>query len=180
MVRGPSEVSPAPGSQLGRWRRPGRIPVAALAIAVGTLAACSGDSEEADRTAAGESTSRVAAETVVVYRTASCGCCKSYVEYLRHHGFEVQSEVVDETATVRARYGVPDDGAGCHTSVIGGYAVEGHVPVTGIEKLLNERPDIDGITVPGMPQDSPGMGGDGVGLEVLAIDDGALAPFTTG
>jgi len=161
-----------------RWLR--RVPVVALAIGLGGLVACSSGSDDAAPEATDrDSTPTPAGEPVVVYRTPTCGCCEDYVEYLRTHGFEVESEVVDDTESVRAQHGLPDEAASCHTTVIGDYAVEGHVPVTAIEELLEERPDVDGIAVPGMPADSPGMGGDGEGLEVLSVDDGRLAPFTT-
>ncbi len=117
---------------------------------------------------------------VVVYRSPTCGCCKSYEEYLREHGFEVTSEVTEDMDPVKASHDVPTEAQSCHTTVIGDYAIEGHVPVEAIRKLLEERPAIDGIAVPGMPANSPGMGEpDGDPLEVLAINNGQVAPFTS-
>lgn len=172
----------ASGSDTGgrphRWLR--RVPVAALAFGLGGLAACSSGSDDAaHEPRGGDAATAPAGEPVVVYRTPTCGCCEDYEEYLREHGFEVESEVVDDTESIRAQHGLPDDAASCHTTVIGDYAVEGHVPVSAIDKLLEERPDIDGIAAPGMPADSPGMGGDGEGLEILTVDDGELERFTT-
>lgn len=118
------------------------------------------------------------AVTAVVYRSATCGCCKSYEDYLRRHGFGVTSEVTEEMDSVKSLRGIPADAESCHTAVIGDYVVEGHVPVEAIEKLLDERPDVDGIAVAGMPLNSPGMGEpDGQPIEVLSINDGRTAPF---
>ncbi|MCL4292376.1 MAG: hypothetical protein KJ056_05030 [Acidimicrobiia bacterium] len=115
-----------------------------------------------------------------MHRTATCGCCKSYEEYLRRHGFDVESEVTADVAPVRAHLGVPDGAQSCHTAVIGGYAVEGHVPVEAIERLLREEPAVDAIAVPGMPTNSPGMGEpDGRPLEVVAVRGGRIVPFVT-
>ena len=120
------------------------------------------------------------AVTAVVYRSPTCGCCKSYEEYLRRHAFSVRSEETDEMDSVKSEQGIPQDAEACHTTVIGDYVVEGHVPVEAIEKLLDERPDIDGIAVPGMPANSPGMGEpNGEPLEVLSVNDGQTAAFTS-
>jgi len=94
-----------------------------------------------------------------VYKNPWCGCCESHVAYLRDHGYVldiVHTEALDE---IRADLGVPLALAGCHLIVIDGYIVEGHVPVSSIERLLSERPNIAGISLPGMPQGSPGMSG---------------------
>jgi hypothetical protein len=94
---------------------------------------------------------------IVVHKDPSCGCCGAWVEHLRQAGFTVD---VVETSTinrVKARLGVPDDLASCHTAEIGGYIIEGHVPAASIKRLLNERPAAKGLAVPGMPVGSPGM-----------------------
>ena len=115
----------------------------------------------------------------VVYRSPTCGCCKSYEEYLRRHGSRVTSEVTEDMEAVRSQHRIPVDAQSCHTTVIGDYAIEGHVPVEAIEKLLAERPDIDGIAVPGMPTNAPGMGEpNGEPIEVLSLDDGQVALLT--
>ena len=94
------------------------------------------------------------------------------------HGFTVESiEEADVSAFKEAR-GAPRDVWSCHTAVIDGYTVEGHVPVEAIEDLLADRPDIDGIALPGMPPGSPGMSGEKAApFEVLAIDDGTITTF---
>lgn len=115
---------------------------------------------------------------VVLYRQTGCSCCATYADYLRKHGFRVTMNTVDDLTPVRAEYHVPEAGVGCHTSVIDGYTVEGHVPVEAIDRLLAERPRVDGISVVGMPMNAPGMGDpNGQPLEVLSINDGRVAPY---
>ena len=94
-----------------------------------------------------------------VYKTPSCGCCNEYVSYLRDHGVEVNTVNTDDLLSVNNQYGLPQQYAGCHTTVIGGYAVGGHVPISTLDRLLTERPRVSGVTLPGMPQGSPGMTG---------------------
>ena len=88
---------------------------------------------------------------VTVYKTPTCGCCRSWVEHLRTHGFRVETHDVEDVQPVRARHGVPAGLASCHTAVVGGYAVEGHVPADLIARLLRDKPRVAGIAVPGMP-----------------------------
>ena len=100
----------------------------------------------------------VGADTLAtIYRDPGCGCCDSYAEYLEAHGFQV--ELVDDRdfdeRSVEA--GVPEQGLGCHLATIEGYAVSGLVPAEIIRRLLDERPAITGITLPGMPANAPGM-----------------------
>ena len=96
---------------------------------------------------------------MTVYKTKTCGCCGKWVEHLRANGFAVTVNDVPSTAEYRAKYGVPDALASCHTAVVGGYTVEGHIPAADIHRLLKERPKGKGIAVPGMPMGSPGMEG---------------------
>ncbi len=96
---------------------------------------------------------------VTVYRTATCGCCKNWEEHLRTHGFRVESHEVDDLPAVKVRHGVPARLASCHTAVVGGYVVEGHVPADLVRRILDERPEVAGLAVPGMPMGSPGMEG---------------------
>jgi len=79
------------------------------------------------------------------------------MEHLRANGFRVKPINVDDTSAARRRYGIPDALAGCHTAVVEGYAIEGHVPAREIRRLLKERPAAKGLAVPGMPAGSPGM-----------------------
>jgi hypothetical protein len=94
-----------------------------------------------------------------VYKDPSCGCCGAYVEYLRRNGFAVSVVETPDLAAVKEKEGVPASLGGCHTMTVGGYVVEGHVPVAALRRLLAEKPAIRGISLPGMPEGSPGMGG---------------------
>lgn len=95
---------------------------------------------------------------VEVWKDPSCGCCKDWVSHLESNGFAVR---VFETGNdaARTRLGVPDKLGSCHTALVGGYAIEGHVPAREIHRLLKERPAAIGLSVPGMPVGSPGMDG---------------------
>jgi len=95
--------------------------------------------------------------TIEVYRSASCGCCHKWIEHLRAHGFTVEDHTTDELARIKAEAGVPQQLASCHTAKVGGYVIEGHVPADDIKRLLAAKPDITGLSVPGMPAGSPGM-----------------------
>lgn len=99
--------------------------------------------------------------TVLVYKTASCGCCNGWVEHMRAAGFEVEARDVRDLMSVKMDAGVPTAMSSCHTALVDGYAVEGHVPADQIKRLLAERPEIVGIAAPGMPMGSPGMEGPG-------------------
>ena len=99
---------------------------------------------------------------VVVYKSPTCGCCTGWVEHLREAGYTVETVDLAAYGDLRAMKesrGVPSDLGSCHTAVIDGYTVEGHVPAPVIARLLEEHPEIKGIAVPGMPIGSPGMEG---------------------
>jgi hypothetical protein len=95
----------------------------------------------------------------LIYKTPQCGCCDEYASYLRQNGFKVTVRETHQLAPMSRKAGIPDNLEGCHLAHIDGYVVSGHVPVTAIRKLLQDRPAITGITLPGMPPGSPGMGG---------------------
>ncbi|MDH5589532.1 MAG: DUF411 domain-containing protein [Gemmatimonadota bacterium] len=97
--------------------------------------------------------------TVMVYKSESCGCCSGWVEHLEAAGFTVEARNMDYLTTVKTDAGVPVHLSSCHTALVGGYVVEGHVPADVIKRMLAERPTIAGIAVPGMPMGSPGMEG---------------------
>jgi hypothetical protein len=108
-----------------------------------------------------------------LYKNPSCTCCDAYANYLRANGFKVSVVEEPNMTVIKQKYGVRRDLRGCHSTVIGKYVVEGHVPVGPIKRLLAEKPDIKGISLPGMPQGSPGMAGPKQGpFEVLAISVG--------
>ncbi|MDA0312789.1 MAG: DUF411 domain-containing protein [Gemmatimonadetes bacterium] len=108
---------------------------------------------------------------VLVYKSASCGCCNGWVEHMRAAGFQVETRDVRDLMAVKIDAGVPTAMSSCHTALIDGYAVEGHVPAEQIKRMLAERPDIAGLGVPGMPTGSPGMEGPrGEPYQVLSWD----------
>lgn len=123
-----------------------------------------------------------ALQEVVVYKTATCECCKRWVEHLRNAGFAVEPKNLDNLNEVKQRVGVPPGMGSCHTAEVGGYFVEGHVPVEDIKRLLTERPNAKGLTVPRMPAGSPGMevpSGEIQPYDVLLVaQDGSTTVFS--
>jgi hypothetical protein len=114
---------------------------------------------------------------VTLYKNPQCTCCEAYAQYLDQNGFKVEVKATNDLAEISRKAGIPADLEGCHTSFIGGYVVDGHVPVKTIRKLLDEKPAIAGITLPGMPSGSPGMTGDKAGsLIVYAVSKNGAAP----
>lgn len=105
---------------------------------------------------------------VVVHKSASCGCCTLWVDHMREAGFTVEVRNEDNLNTIKERVGVPLGKGSCHTAEVGGYFVEGHVPADDVKKLLADKPDAKGLTVPGMPAGSPGM----------ELPDGTTQPYT--
>jgi len=149
-----------------------------LPTALLTLAACGRPDAQLARTAEGRAAAAPESPAeaprlppVLVYKTEGCGCCNAWVEHLRAAGFEVDARNVADIASIKAGAGIIPAVSSCHTALVDGYVVEGHVPADVIERMLAERPDIAGLTVPGMPVGSPGMEGDGAEpYEVLALD----------
>lgn len=141
------------------------------------------NSEDASSTPMNDSAHPGAVDDIVieVRRDPGCGCCNSWVEYLQAHGADVVVSDDADRASFRAANGVPDAAASCHTAMVDGYAVEGHVPIEAIERLLADRPDAAGLALPGMPADSPGMGGDEADWALLSVvvvgNDGTLAAY---
>ena len=99
------------------------------------------------------------AQEVVLYKNPQCGCCQNYATLLSRAGLEVEVQNTENLEAVNRQLGVPTELAGCHTMTIAGYAVSGHVPFEALSKLLQERPAVRGIALPGMPTGAPGMGG---------------------
>jgi len=114
---------------------------------------------------------------VTLYKNPSCTCCEGYAQYLDQNGFKVDVRPTNDLAEISRKACIPADLEGCHTSFIGSYVVDGHVPVKTIRKLLEEKPAIVGITLPGMPPGSPGMYGEKPGpLTVYAISRDGTPP----
>lgn len=104
-------------------------------------------------------TSHASGPTINVYKSASCGCCEAWVKHLQENGFTVIATDVDDPTVYRTKFGVPDALGACHTGIVAGYALEGHVPAADIKRLLTDKPKARGLAVPGMPLGSPGMEG---------------------
>lgn len=102
-----------------------------------------------------------------LYRDPNCGCCGEHARYLHQHGYDVRIVPQDDITSIKRKYGVPDNLASCHTTIIGDYVVEGHVPISAIQKLMTQRPKITGIALPGMPMGSPGMPGPKEGIFMI-------------
>lgn len=96
---------------------------------------------------------------IEVWKNPNCGCCVKWIEHLRQAGFDVVARDVRSVDSIRARLGMPDRYASCHSAKVGDYVIEGHVPAGDIKQLLEERPMAKGLAVPGMPVGSPGMEG---------------------
>lgn len=94
---------------------------------------------------------------VTVYASPSCGCCHEWVKHLQTNGFKVRTQLVEDVSAIKTKFQVPENMQSCHTAVVNGYIVEGHVPAVAIKKMLSQKPSITGIAAPGMPIGSPGM-----------------------
>ena len=120
-------------------------------------------------------------DTVEVWKSATCGCCHMWIEYLQQQGFVVVAHDMSDPdlSAIKAKNGVTDALASCHTAHVGGYVLEGHVPAEDIRKLLAERPKIRGLAVPGMITGTPGMGDAPAKFAVVAFDaKGAVTVYT--
>lgn len=122
------------------------------------------------------STDRMADDgrVATLYKNPQCGCCEEYADYLRDNGFTVTVKPTHELAPMSRQAGIPDNFQGCHLTFIDDYVVSGHVPVNTVNRLLQKRPDIKGVTLPGMPMGSPGMTGSKTGpFTIYEISGGA-------
>lgn len=170
------------------------LPLVALALLVGagavtlTWSLLGGDAEpvalDTEPPSAAE-ISALAADLgpVEVHRSASCSCCGGHVDHMVAAGFEIDDRIHADDAEVPAMkrdLGIPEDVWSCHTTIVGGYAVEGHVPADVIATLLLERPEVDGIALPGMPAGAPGMAGEkSETWSVVTFADGARTGVLT-
>jgi hypothetical protein len=146
---------------------------AVIGVALTTLVGCSGSGAASSAQHADTDSARVipAAQsprtelarasddtnTLVVYKSPTCGCCTNWVEHMRQAGFTVVVHDTDEVQSVKDESGVPTALRGCHTALVGKYVIEGHVPASDVRRLLREHPAVAGLAVPGMPAGSPGM-----------------------
>lgn len=116
---------------------------------------------------------------MVTYKSPNCGCCGAWARYTRQQGFENDVRDVSNMRSVKIDHDIPASVSSCHTTIVGDYVIEGHVPIEAIEKLLEEQPDIEGIALPGMPSGSPGMPGPKQGeWTIYALhEDGSTSTF---
>lgn len=123
----------------------------------------------------------VSAKEIMVYKSPTCGCCKKWVKHLRDEGFEVKTKDYRDMQPIKKVFGVKGQFQSCHTAKVGKYFIEGHVSASDIKRLLKEKPDIKGLSVPGMPMGSPGMEGHRKDkYDVIAIDkDDTATVFST-
>jgi len=147
-----------------------------VALAVAGLGACTQTASPTQSTVApaaqvGPGTAEataVALPRMTVHKTPTCGCCSAWIEHVKKAGFAVEVHDMDDLGPVKSRLGVPFAKGSCHTAEVGGYVIEGHVPVADIKRLLEEKPDARGLVLPGMPMGSPGM----------EVADGRQQPYT--
>jgi hypothetical protein len=117
------------------------------------------------------SVSALAAEQMTVYKSQYCGCCKTWIKHMEENGFEVKVVETEQLDPIKQQYGITPQLASCHTGVVNGYVVEGHVPAADVQKLLKEKPAIRGLSIPGMPQSGPGMDIPAQPYQVLSISN---------
>ena len=118
--------------------------------------------------------------TVTVYKSPTCGCCVGWAQHMQQNGFNVEVKEMTNLAPIKEKYGISSDMESCHTAIVDGYVVEGHIPAEEVHLLLDERPDIDGIMLPRMPSGSPGMPGQKRGAwTIYALDDGESSVYKT-
>ena len=119
---------------------------------------------------------------ITAYRTASCSCCKGWLQHMRANGFQVRDVVVADLAAIKRRLAIPAQLSSCHSAQVAGYALEGHIPASDVKQLLRKRPPVAGLALPGMPLGSPGMDS-AYGKEPFTVmaftRDGRLLNFST-
>jgi hypothetical protein len=117
---------------------------------------------------------------VTLYKNPDCGCCEGYADYLRQSGFKVTAVPTNNLTVMGEKYGIPNSLQPCHISLISGYVVGGHIPMEVIDRLLAEKPKIVGITLPGMPEGTPGMPGNKPGpLDIYEIGSSPPKVYAT-
>lgn len=127
-----------------------RITIIRIGILAGALvlAAAGGQALQAQRGAGA---------VVEVFKSPTCGCCSLWVKHLEQNGFTAKVTEMDDLSSLKKKHGVPAKASSCHTALVNGYVLEGHVPAADVKRLLMERPAVAGLAVPGMPVGSPGM-----------------------
>ena len=137
------------------------IGIAVLMITAIIIAGCSTTKPE------GTDGAGTTGDGITIFKSSSCGCCGIYSQYMQKEGYNVNVQNVPDVSTVKERYNIPANLQSCHTTVVGDYFVEGHVPNEAVEKMMTEKPNIVGIAMPGMPSGSPGMAGQKTGTWII-------------
>lgn len=169
------------------FRRTGPAAVL-LALALGACngagnaeAAPAAEAAVASASRTGQAAAPAEGTRMVVYKTPTCGCCREWVDHVQAAGFDVEVHDMPNVQPVKQEHGLPGHLASCHTAIVDGYVVEGHVPADVIRRMLRERPQVAGIAVPGMPAGSPGMevpGGRKDPYDVIAFSrDGKVSVY---
>jgi hypothetical protein len=126
----------------------------------------------------GELTGETTKINVDIFKSPNCGCCVGHAAELKKNDFSVNTMPTNDMKAIKQKYNIPSDMGSCHTTIIEGYVVEGHVPMEAIEKLLIEKPEIDGIALPRMPSGTPGMPGPKKEPWIIyALKDGISSEF---
>ena len=124
---------------------------------IALFTACTPNTASTVTSTSNEVTSQTDRATITVYRSPTWGCCGEWIDYVRDNGYTVEVNDVQNLGEIKSDYQIPTTLQACHTAIVDGYIIEGHVPIAEVERLLSERPDIAGLAVPGMPVGSPGM-----------------------
>ena len=148
-----------------------RLAPAVLAVAVIAANVVAYAQPKAQPKATATKAAEPAKTPVTDYKTPTCGCCGGWVKYMNAQGYACSVTDQADLSDVKVKYGVPANLQSCHTSLVGGYVIEGHVPAEDVKRLLREKPAIVGLAAPGMPAGSPGMDVPGSpGYDVIAFE----------
>jgi hypothetical protein len=149
-----------------------RIDVRLAMVAALLVTACARGETESETLTRMAVAAASAGDTMVVYKTPTCGCCSDWVDHVKAHGFTVVVHDLDRLDDIKRQLGVPAGQISCHTAQVRGYTIEGHVPADLIRRMIDENAQFKGLTVPGMPMGSPGMEGlFKQDYDVLAFDE---------
>lgn len=152
------------------------ITMGLLLLSILLVAACS----PSNNNYANNGNSELSGPEITVYKSTYCGCCSLYMSELERNDFNVKTIEKQDISYIKDQYNIPQNLQSCHTSVIGEYFIEGHVPIEAVRKLLEEKPDIDGIGLAGMPSGTPGMpGAKREAWHIYALKDGVQSEFMT-
>ncbi len=144
-----------------------------LLFALLLFAACAAPDPQAAGAQAVRQEAAAALPVVTVYKSPTCGCCEDWITHMEENGYVIDAHDTNDLVAVKAENNVPSQLQSCHTAIVDGYVIEGHVPAEDVSRLLADRPAVTGLAVPGMPVGSPGMEMDGYApqpFDVIAFD----------